>query len=396
MVNVQPSLESISDTELLARFVDRRDEAAFAELVRRHGPTVRAACRRALGATADADDAFQAVFVILARKAATLHNAALVGAWLHTVAVRAANRARQVARRRQSRERQVAAMPEPALPLPPPEPSDWLHLLDAEIQRLPDRLRVPLVLCELEGKSRADVARMLRLKEGTLSSRLARARDILRRRLQRTGTTIAGAGLTAAFTYCHEAVPAHMLTTTTQAALSGATSATVAALTQGVLKAMLLSKLKTVLMVVLTLAILSGALATARYVAVGAGQAQDGKTDKDKLEGNWEFVSGQFGGKEVEGGEAEEMKKHKFVFKGDKLTVKVECAYTIDTAKKPKEIDLKVEEGPELERGTWKGIYELKGDELTLCMALPNDARPTEFETKEGEKTMLLKLKRTK
>ena len=90
------------------------------------------------------------------------------------------------------------------------------------------------------------------------------------------------------------------------------------------------------------------------------------------------------------------MKKHKFVFKGDKLTVKVECPYTIDAAKKPKEIDLKVEEGPEQERGTWKGIYELKGDELTLCLALPNEARPTEFETKEGEKTMLLKLKRTK
>jgi uncharacterized protein (TIGR03067 family) len=163
-----------------------------------------------------------------------------------------------------------------------------------------------------------------------------------------------------------------------------------------VLKTMLLTKLKSALIGVLTLALVSGALATARYVAVGAGQIQNAKNDKDKLEGTWEFVSGQFGGKEVEGGEAEEMKKHKFVFKGDKLTVKVECPYTIDATKKPKEFDLKVEDGPEQERGTWKGIYELKGDVLTLCMALPHEARPTEFETKEGQLTMLLKLKRTK
>src|SRR5262249_36976287 len=162
---------------------EQREDAAFAELVRRHGPVVRAACHRALGASPDADDAFQVVFVILARKAATLRNSARLGPWLHTVAVRAANRVRQMARRRQDREPQVSAMPEPALP--PPEPDDWLPLLDAEIQRLPERLRVPLVLCELEGKSRAEAARLLGLKEGTLSSRLARAREVLRKRLRR-------------------------------------------------------------------------------------------------------------------------------------------------------------------------------------------------------------------
>jgi RNA polymerase sigma factor (sigma-70 family) len=392
MVPVQPSLEAAPDAVLLARFIERREEEAFAELVRRHGPVVRAACRRALGNSADADDAFQAVFLILARKAATLRNSAVLGPWLHTIAVRAANRARQVARRRQGRERQVAAMPEPALV--PPEPSDWLPLLDAEIQRLPERLRVPLVLCELEGKSRAEAARLLGLNEGTLSSRLARSRELLRKRLQRAGTVVAGAGMTAAFAYCHEAVPAQLLTTTTQAALSGATSASVAALTQGVLKAMLFAKLKTALMVVLTLVVFSGVLGFALGV-VGA-LAQDAKADKEKLQGTWEFVSGQFGGKEAQGAEAEEMKKQKFVFKGDKVTSKVESEYTVDPTKKPKEIDVKIDEGPPQERGTWKGIYELRGDELTLCMALPNMDRPSEFVSKEGDLTLLVKLKRAK
>jgi RNA polymerase sigma factor (sigma-70 family) len=394
MVSVQPSLEAVSDAEVLARFVERRDDAEFAELVRRHGPMVRAACRRALGSSPDADDIFQVVFVILARKAATLRQAALLGPWLHTVAVRAAHRARQAARRRQGRERQVSTMPEPAL-LPPPDPGDWLPLLDAEIQRLPERLRVPLVLCELEGKYRSEAARLLGVKEGTLSSRLARAREVLRKRLERTGSVVAG--LTAAFPYCHEAVPAQLLTTATQAALSGAMSASVAVLTQGVLKVMLLTKLKTALMVVLTLAAFTGLLAAASYVAIRPGAAQDAKADKEKLQGSWEFVSGQMGGKDVDGDEAEQMKKQKFVFKGDKLTAKVECTYTIDSSKKPKEFDLKVEDVPEgPERGTWKGIYELKGDELTLCMALPNQDRPTEFVTNEGERTMLLKLKRSK
>jgi RNA polymerase sigma factor (sigma-70 family) len=392
MVDVQPTVEAASDAELLARFVKRREEEAFAQLVRRHGPAVRAACRRVLGAAPDADDAFQAVFLILARKAATLRNVALLGPWLHTIAVRAANRARQVARSRQGRERQVAAMPEPVFQ--PPEPCDWLPLLDIEIQRLPERLRVPLVLCELEGKSRGEAARLLGLNEGTLSSRLARGRELLRKRLGRRGTVVAGAGLTAAFAYCHEAVPAQLLTTITQAALSGATSASVAALTQGVLKAMLFAKLKTALMVVLTLVALWGVLGYA--VAVVATPAQDAKADKEKLQGTWEFVSVQFGGKEAQGDEAEQMKNQKYVFKGDKLTAKVEIEYTIDPTKNPKEIDWKIDEGPPQERGTWKGIYQLKGDELTLCMAMPNRDRPTEFASKEGELAGLLKLKRAK
>jgi uncharacterized protein (TIGR03067 family) len=194
-----------------------------------------------------------------------------------------------------------------------------------------------------------------------------------------------------------EDVPAELLTTTTQAALTGVLPAPVAALTQGVLQAMLLTKVKIALMIVLTL-VLSGGLVAAYYVAASPGetQAKDDMSDKDKLQGIWEFVSGEMAGKKVEGDEAAQIKKHQFVFKGEKLTTKQESTYTIDSSKRPKEIDLKVDKGPEQEQGTWKGIYDLKGDELTLCMAPPNQDRPTEFVTKEDKMMMLLKLKRVK
>lgn len=389
------SLSSATDSEVLERFLERRDEGAFAELVHRYGPVVRAVCRRALGDSPDADDVFQTVFLILARKAGTLRNAALLAPWLHTVTVRAAERARLLARRRQARERLVTSMPEPFY-VPPPAPGDWLPLLDAEIQRLPARLRVPLVLCELEGKSRAETARLLSLNEGTLSSRLARGRALLRKRLQRSGTIVAGAGLTAAFAYWGEVLPPQLLLATTKGALSGTTSASVAALTQGVLKVMLIAKLRIALVVVLTFGVVSGILVSARYATVRGGEGEGARTDKEMLQGDWEVTSAQLGGKEPEGEEGDRIKKQKIVIKGDKVTAREEAEYTLDPGKKPKEIDVKVEQGPAQERGTWRGIYEIKGDELTLCMALPNQERPKDFVSKEGERVMLMKLKRAK
>jgi RNA polymerase sigma factor (sigma-70 family) len=397
MVTVQPPLNTLPDAEVLTRFLQGRDDGAFAELVRRHGPLVRAACWRVLGESHDADDAFQAVFWILSRKAGSVRDRALLGPWLHRVAVRAAERARLLARRRLARERPVTVMPEPSYE--PPEPRDWLPLLDAEIQRLPDRLRVPLVLCELQGKSRSEVSRLLGLNEGTLSSRLSRGRDLLRRRLSRTGTIVAGAGLTAAFSYGAEALPPQLLIDATTAALSGATSASVAALTQGVLKAMLIAKLKVTLTVVLALTAVSGVLLAARQSEFPTGETQGEKVaqaDKDRLQGSWAILSIHEDGKEPQGDEAERIKMHKFVFKGDKLTAKGEHSYSIDASKKPRHFNLIVEEGPEAERGTWQGIFELKEDRLTICLAPPNQDRPTVFESKEGEHTILMRLKREK
>jgi RNA polymerase sigma factor (sigma-70 family) len=382
-VSLQSSLESAAEAEVLARFIKHREDAAFAELVRRHGPAVRAACRRALGDTPDAEDAFQVAFVILARKAATVRNAALVGPWLHTVAVRAANRIQRRAGRRQNRERQVSSMSELAEAPASSEPSDWLPLLDAEIQALPKRLRIPLVLCELEGTSRAEAARVLGLKEGTLSSQLARARETLRKRLQRRGALIAGVGLAAAFTTHLEALSAQVVAATTQTALTGPTPASVTALTGDVLKGMLWAKVKTAFLAV---AALAGVVAGVSYLILG------GQTDMDKLQGTWEFVSVQAGGKELQGPQADQMKKGKLVIKDGEINGTLQnITFTLDSSKRPKEIDLVMP----ADRSTWKGIYELKGDELKICTAAPNEGRPTAFETRAGKMIMLIQLKRT-
>jgi len=386
-----------TDAELLDRFQRARDEAAFAELVRRLGPMVRATCRRSLGDSPDADDAFQAAFLVLARKAGAVRDAAFLGPWLHTVAVRTARRAKALAARQQAHERLVTTMPD----RPAETQSDvneWLPLLDEELQRLPEKYRAPLVLCELLGASRADAARRLGLPEGTLSSRLARGRDLLRRRLVRRGATVTGVAIAAAFAAdAHAAIPPDLVSSLSAALHTGAASASVSALSEGVLRAMLYSKLKVVLVIVLATGIVRGAGAGLSYVVHAQDKDKESaKTDQERLEGSWEVTSAQMFGKEIEGQEAANMKEHKFVFKGDTVTVKEKCKYKVDSAKSLKELDLEVEVGPENEKGTWKGIYELKGDELSLCMAMPNMDRPTSFETKEGVPIILIKLKRAK
>jgi RNA polymerase sigma factor (sigma-70 family) len=384
-----------TDTELLDRFVRARDESAFAELVRRLGPMVRATCRRSLGDTADADDAFQASFLVLARKAGAVRDAALLGPWLHTVAVRTARRAKAVAARRQAHERQVTTMPDPPAELPA-DANEWLPLLDEELQRLPAKYRAPLVLCELLGASRADAARRLGLPEGTLSSRLARGRELLRGRLARRGAMVTSIVLAAALTAgAHASIPPNLVGSIIGALHTGAVSASVSALSEGVIRAMFYSKLKVVLAAVVTLGIICGAGTGVSFVV----RAQDKDTveaDLERLEGSWEVKSAQMFGKEVEGQEAANMKEHKYVFKGDTFTAKHECKFKIDPAKKLKEIDLEVDVGSDAEKGTWKGIYDLKGDDLTICFALPNIDRPQSFESKEGVLIMLVKFKRVK
>lgn len=239
--------DDLRDAELLERFLARREEAAFAVLVRRHAPMVLGVCRRLLHHTQDAEDAFQATFLLFFRKAASITRRELLGNWLYGVAYRTASKARAAVARRRLREQQVDDLPSREST---PRESDVLTLLDEELNRLPDKYRTPLMLCELEGRPRGETAQRLGCPLGTLSSRLARGRQMLRQRLIRRGVTLTAAALAAIWAEsASAAVPASLLVGTIRAGLLCTTglavvSAPVAALTEGVLKTMMLTKMK--------------------------------------------------------------------------------------------------------------------------------------------------------
>jgi RNA polymerase sigma factor (sigma-70 family) len=182
------------DTELLEEFVAQRDEGAFAALLERHGPLVLGVCRQVLGDLHDAEDAFQATFLILARKAASVRRHESLAAWLHRVAVNVSRTARLTTARRRSHEREAVLMA-PATPTADEALRDWQPILHEEVDRLPGKYRAPVVLCYFEGRSHDQAARELGWPLGTVKGRLARARDLLRTRLARRGLSLTGTGL---------------------------------------------------------------------------------------------------------------------------------------------------------------------------------------------------------
>src|SRR5262245_16298201 len=186
-----------SDGQLLTQFATRRDEAAFAELVRRHGPMVLGTCRRVLGNAHDAEDAFQATFLILARKAAGAVRYQTVGGWLHEVAYHVALRQRARTGRRQQHERQGVKVPAQQT-MTDLERRELRQVLDEELRRLPEKYRTPLVLCYLEGRSNEEAARALACPVSTLGWRLGRGRELLRGRLLRRGLALPAAAVGAA------------------------------------------------------------------------------------------------------------------------------------------------------------------------------------------------------
>jgi len=185
-----PAADAPTDGELLARFARGNDRAAFAEIVRRHGPLVLGVCRRILGHRPDADDAFQATFLILARKAERIERPERLGNWLYGVATRVAFKARSTAARWRARESRVAPMAPATDPLLGLAMRELRLALDEELNRLPKRHRAPLVLCYLEGKTHEEAADELGCPIGSMSWRLGRAREALRRRLVRRGLTL--------------------------------------------------------------------------------------------------------------------------------------------------------------------------------------------------------------
>jgi RNA polymerase sigma factor (sigma-70 family) len=236
-----------ADAELLARFAADRDGAAFAELVRRHGAMVFGVCRRVTGDHHLAEDAFQAVFVVLAAKAAAIRPPAAVAGWLYGVACRTALRARTTSDRRRRREPTMPTLPEPGTtdePVLAGDPDEFaaaLAALDEEIARLPDYYRAAVVLCELEGRSRAEAAGQLGVPVGTVSSRLGKARKVLADRLRRRGIVLPAAGLSGALARAASAGagPAPVKTVAPGAAVPEP----VAVLSRGVMRALFLEQL---------------------------------------------------------------------------------------------------------------------------------------------------------
>src|SRR4051812_27739019 len=216
--------EPLSDEQLLDRFLNQDDEAAeaaFREIVARHGPMVLGVCRHVLNQHQDAEDAFQATFVVLARKAGSIHDRRVLGRWLYEVAYRIAVRAKANSFRRRTLERQGAEMSVTA----PEYEAGWNELrpvLHEEVNRLPEKYRTPVVLCYLEGKTNEEVAQLLQWPVGTVKGRLSRARELLRSRLTRRGLALSAAFLVTALSrnaVFAEVVPSYLIDSTVEHAM---------------------------------------------------------------------------------------------------------------------------------------------------------------------------------
>jgi RNA polymerase sigma factor (sigma-70 family) len=262
---LRPEGAGPTDGELLQAFIAHRDEAAFEGLVRRHGAMVLGVCRRLLRNHADAEDAFQATFLVLVRKAASIRTPSAVSNWLYGVAHTTALKAKAMNRKRRTRELEAGCQPRHSA-----SEEAWQAvqaLLDTELIRLSDKYRMAIVLCDLEGKTIREAARHLGCPQGTIAARLARGRALLARRLAKQGLVLSAGALSAALTQAtaSASVPPSLVSSTVkatsaltagQAALAGLVSAKVAALTQGVVQAMFLTQLKSCALGLFTLVVL--------------------------------------------------------------------------------------------------------------------------------------------
>jgi RNA polymerase sigma factor (sigma-70 family) len=386
----------LTDGELLERYLVRRDEAAFESLLRRHGPMVLGVCRRVLCNEADAHDAFQATFLVFVRKAGSIVPRARVGNWLYGVAHRTALKARAMNRLRRDRERRAALPPEP----PPANVlQDLLARLDDALSRLPAKYRAPVVLCHLEEKSIQEAARQLGCPPGTVASRLARAREMLGKRLAGRGAPAQGAALTSALAHgAAPAVPASLNASTLQAAAAagqaltaGLISPNVAALTETVVQSLGLAK-KAVAAALLTATLLAGG-ALIGYPAPSAGPNGSGHeglsapaprptramSGADQLRGSWLAVSGERNGEAMSDRDLKRWRA--LTFMDGKFTregaERVEGTYAFRPHREPKEIDLST--------GfmTWKGVCELKGTTLKLALQ-SGDERPPALSSRDA------------
>jgi RNA polymerase sigma factor (sigma-70 family) len=273
-IYARQKLRGLSDAELLQQFLAERDEASFAALVHRHGSSVMGVCQRVLGDVHEAEDAFQATFMVLVRRAASVRREAPLSNWLCGVAQRVALNARARAAARQRRQRELTDMPRPE-PLDEPTWQELRPVLDEEISRLPKKLRAAIVLCYFEGKSYEQAGKELGWPKSTLASRLARARDLLRQRLVQRGITLTAGALTTSLAEKTggAAVGAMLAIKTAKAAAGLAAGKTVAetvlsaqalALAEEAMKGMLAINAKLIVMV-LAIGVTVGGMGVAGY-----------------------------------------------------------------------------------------------------------------------------------
>jgi RNA polymerase sigma factor (sigma-70 family) len=416
----------VSDVDLLNRYVGQADEAAFEALVRRHGPMVLGVCRRVLGNEADAEDAFQATFLVLVRKASTLRSPETLANWLYGVASRTALHARRTADQRRVKESAV-----PLRTAPPENP--WIELLpvlDQELERLPEKYRAVLVLCDLEGKTRRETAQLLHCAEGTVASRLARGRARLAQRLARHGPAITVgslAGLLSPGT-ASGFVPTPVLLSTLEAASlfaagrgPGAISVKVAALTKGVLNMMLPAKLKVFAVLLVAVGITGVAAALLNRLPAaddtsagvtegskrGAGEKEGGKPKAPKedeeaaalLQGKWTVIAADnFARKSYRGHPlgktgATILIRDRAMFVLDqsgKINPDDKITLHFDFSRKPKWVDFQISPGI-----SSPGICDVNESILTLCWDEKGRERPTRFSAPPDSSLVLWVLKRT-
>lgn len=264
-VNVA-ALERLSDVELLRQFVEQKNQSAMTAIIDRHGRLVMSVCRQILKSEHDAADAFQATFLVLLKKADSLHKLTSLAGWLYGVARRVAQKARSQSSRRQKREGAGVAMNPTAPPITRTD-EETINLIHSELERLPEKYRLPLILCCLEGEARERAAELLGWTVGSLKGRLERGREMLIARLERRGVILSAAILTGLMAQQASAAVPVAVASSTVSALSmvaagqslagGAVSVQAVTLTEGVLKAMLIAKLK-----VSAIVLLAGGLAT--------------------------------------------------------------------------------------------------------------------------------------
>jgi RNA polymerase sigma factor (sigma-70 family) len=394
-------VKDAEDGQLLDRFTGGRDEAAFAAFIHRYGPLVYGLCRRVTGDVHQAEDAFQATFLVFVRKATAIRKRSSVGSWLYAVAFRAAMQARRAARHPvPSKAHSAENVPDPADEVMSRE---LRSVLDEEVNRLPEKIQVPFRLCYLEGKTFDEAARQLCCPLGTISTRLAKAREQLRSRLTRRGITFSTATVTAALaeTVAPAVPPTALVDATVKIALSvvsgqtlqvAGTAGPVIALSEGVLRTMLMNRIKIALGIVVLVvgfATASGWMIhrsvagdpASEKVSPSANQPEGRPAEAESIIGTWAVVS--FEGKNIPA------LNNNWRITPNRILIRTEeMGYQLNRGRKLYEIDILEEQ-----KVVIVGIIDIQGRNMKMCLADPPN-RPTEFTAPANSGRLLIVFKR--